>query len=216
MRERVRDLEPTINQALAQYAGGNVSPVVRDRARIIAAKALADFDPKRGASPKTHVMNQLRRLQREVPVISDPLPMPERFRRDQGRIAEVIRQIEEHEGREALPEEIADTTHLSRKRVRRVMDRMAARVSQTAYEDTDGDDDDQMDVVTDRREPWDEWVDMVYAELPERDRLIFRHRTGYDGSPILDNNTLARQLNISPQIVSQRARVIQGKLDRFR
>lgn len=204
-----------IDRALSQYAGGAKSPVVRDRARIIAARALKDYDPGK-AKVETHLMNRLRELQREVPKFTDPLPMPERFRVDQWRINQARSEIEEEQGREALPEEIADRTNIPLKRVKRVSRRMVSRVPWSAYEQTDDDDDSDIDIAVSERTPWDEWVDAVYNDLPTRDRLIMRYRSGYDGSPTLSNDEIAEKLGISPQVVSQRSRLIQKKLDSFR
>ena len=211
----MNELEPTIRHAIDQYAGGNQSPVIYDRARLLAAQALETYDPKKGASEKTHVMNQLRKLQREAPAVSDPMPMPERFRFDQAKIRRVMEEIEQEDGREALPEEIQLRTGLTKKRLKRVMDRMAARISQSEYEQTDAEEDDAIDLQVSERTPWDEWVDAAYNDLSERDKLIFRYRTGYDDAPVLDTNEIARRLNISPQVVSQRSRAIQNKLDKF-
>lgn len=216
LRERVKKLEPVIQQALNKYVGSNSSLVLQDRARILAAQAIKGFDPTKGAKLSTHVYNQLQRLQREAPVISDPMPMPERFRADQSRIYQARMDIENEEGRDALPEEIADKTHLPLKRVKRVLGRMSSRVTQSAYEESESEEDEAKDLAVSERTPWDEWVDAVYHDLPPRDRLIFRHRTGYDGAEVLGANDLADKLGVTPQIISQRARLIQKRLDSFR
>lgn len=214
-REQVRKLQPIIDKALSAYAGGNSSPVVRDRARLMAARAIDSYDPARGAKLETHVFNQLRSLQRDVPKMSDPMPMPERFAVDNANIYRIKQEIENDEGREALPEEIADRLHMPMKRVNRVLNRSAGRLTYSEYEGADSDEDEAKDVVTNESTPWDEWVDMVYHDLSPRDRIIFRHRSGYMGSPVLDTNAIAEQLGVTPQVVSQRARAIQKHLDRF-
>lgn len=215
LRVKLKEYEPVIDKALKTYAGGAGSPVLRDRARIMAAQALRTYDPKYGASVSTHLMRQLQRLQREAPTISDPLPIPERFRRDQASVAQALADFEDENGVAAEPEDVAERLKLPLKRVRKVMTRMKARVPWSTYEEADDDEDDQADVAVTERTPWDEWVDAVYNDLSPRDRAIMRHRAGYGGSPVLGNVEIAEKLGISPQIVSQRARLIQAKLDRF-
>lgn len=214
LREELKKYEPVIQKALKQYAGGASTPVVRDRARILAAQALKSFDPQRGARIETHLMRQLQQLQRDVPRMTDPLPIPEQFRRDQYRISEVRRELEDETGLEPDDVEIADRLRMPVKRVRKVLERMSARVPWSVYEEG-GEDDEGQDVVTSERSGWDEWVDAVYQDLPARDRRIMAYRTGYGGVPTLSTNEIAEKLGITPQVVSQRSRMIQKQLDRF-
>jgi len=58
----------------------------------------------------------------------------------------------------------------------------------------------------------DEWIHFVYHDLSEKDKLIFEHRTGFAGKPILDNNAIAKKLGISPSTVSQRVKMITEKI----
>ncbi|HNX48550.1 MAG TPA: hypothetical protein PKL08_00180, partial [Thermoanaerobaculaceae bacterium] len=104
-------LNPTIEKALRAYAP-NATEVVRSRARIIAAGAIRSFKPDQGADLNTHVYRQLQRLQREAPQISDPMPQPERTRRDSGKIMAAISQAADDIGREPTDEEISELTGL--------------------------------------------------------------------------------------------------------
>ena len=66
-----------------------------------------------------------------------------------------------------------------------------------------------------RTDPYDEWVDAVYHDLGEIDRVIMSYRTGFRGAPVLSNGDIAKRLKMTPGAVSQRANRIQGKLDEF-
>ena len=58
----------------------------------------------------------------------------------------------------------------------------------------------------------DEWVHFVYHDLPEKDKFIFEHRTGFGNKPVLSNNQIAKKLNISASTVSQRIKMISAKI----
>lgn len=215
LREVVRGLEPTIASAVRQYAGKDAPPTVQQRARILAARAVRSYDPTRGANLNTHVHNQLRRIQRMAPSISDPLAPNERFRRQQMEISSAMAHIEDTLGREPTDEEVAEATGLPAKRVTKVRNRMRARIPISVYEDASDDEDGAPDIIGSERTPYDEWIDAVYDDLGPVDRLIMMYRTGYRGADILDNNTIAQRLKLSPSAVSQRVRRIQSRLDSF-
>lgn len=214
MKSVVGELDPAINSAISAYAGQNVSPTVRHRARLLAAKAIKSYDPSFGTSLPTHVNRQLQALQRLTPSLLDPLPAPEKFRQNSQAISAAANSLEELLGREATDEEIADSTGLPIKRVIKVRSGQRGRVSQYAME-SDDEDEGGSDTVTNSRTPYDEWSDAVYHDLGDTDRLIFLHRTGYRGTPVLQNAQIAARLGVSPSYISQRASWIQKRLDEF-
>lgn len=215
MRRVVEELKNPIESAVGHYLGQNASPALRHRARLIAAQAVKSYDPSRGASLATHVNQNLRALQRVAPQVVDPLSPSEHFRRHQMEINRASTELQEALGREPTDEEIADLTSLPLRRVSRVRSRMRARIPLSTYEMTDDDSDDAPDIVGGERTDYDDWVDAVYTDLGEIDRLIMMYRTGYRNSDILSNQEIASRLNISPAAVSQRAKRIQRRLDDF-
>ncbi|HPS76596.1 MAG TPA: sigma-70 domain-containing protein [Thermoanaerobaculaceae bacterium] len=210
-------LNPTIEKALRAYAP-NATEVVRSRARIIAAGAIRSFKPDQGADLNTHVYRQLQRLQREAPQISDPMPQPERTRRDSGKIMAAISQAADDIGREPTDEEISELTGLPVRRVTKIRKGIRSRVSESQYTEGFGNDDDSetdRDVTAAERTGYDDWIDAVYHDLPEVDRVVMQYRTGYRGAPVLSNVDIAKRLRLSPAAISQRVSRIQAKLDEY-
>lgn len=210
-------LNPTIEKALRAYAP-NATEVVRSRARIIAAGAIRSFKPDQGADLNTHVYRQLQRLQREAPQISDPMPQPERTRRDSGKIMAAISQAADDIGREPTDEEISELTGLPVRRVTKIRKGIRGRVSESQYTEGFGNDDNSetdKDVTTAERTGYDDWIDAVYHDLPEVDRVVMQYRTGYRGAPVLSNVDIAKRLRLSPAAISQRVSRIQAKLDEY-
>lgn len=215
LRTVVEKLDPVIQSVTKQYGGRNPSPTLYHRARLIAADAVRSYDPKKGSSLKTHIANQLRRLQRMAPQITDPLSPPERFNAQQIEIKSATDELTDILGREPTDEEIADTTDIPLKRVIKVRTRMRARLPSSVYEESTDDDDEMADIVGSSYSPEDEWYDAVYSDLGPIDRLIMMHRTGYRGATVLPNSVIAQKLRLSPAAISQRASRIQNRLDQF-
>lgn len=210
-------LNPTIEKALRAYAPG-ATDVIRSRARIIAAGAVRSFKSGQGADLNTHVYRQLQRLQRMAPQISDPMPQPERTRRDSGKIMAAISQAADDIGREPTDEEIAELTGLPVRRVTKVRKGIRSRVSESQYNEGFGNDDDaetDRDAVATERTGYDDWVDAVYHDLPEVDRVVMQYRTGFRGAPKLSNVDIAKRLRLSPAAIGNRITRIQAKLDAY-
>ena len=209
----VQRLDPVIDRAMQAY--GQQGPVVKGRAQLLAARAVQNFDPSRGADLSTHVHRQLQELQRTGEQISSPMPLPERLRRQRAETARHIEELRNQLGRDVTDEEVAEKMHVPVARVAKTRGLMNARMSQSAMEEQEDENDDRPDMITKSRGPEDDWVDAVYHEMGPIDQLILRHRTGYRGNPVLQVQDLARRLNISSAAVTQRANKIQARLDQF-
>lgn len=211
----VKSLDPVISSAVKTYGGPKAPPTLRSRAKILAARAVKSYDPGRGANLKTHVYNQLRALQRIAPEVVDPLPPPERFRRQQAEISTALSDLEDSLGREPTDEEVSEHTGIPLSRTSKVRARMRARIPMTSFEEGDDDDDTGQDVVGSTRTDYDDWAEAVFHDLGHIDKLIMQYRTGYGGADKLNNMEIASRVGISPAAVSQRARRIQARLDEF-
>jgi DNA-directed RNA polymerase specialized sigma subunit len=58
----------------------------------------------------------------------------------------------------------------------------------------------------------DDWVHFVYHDLPQRDKVIMEHKTGFGGKKILSNDQLAKMLNTSPSTISNRVKLITDRI----
>ncbi len=210
----VGHLQPTIDKAVTTYTS-HASPIVAHRARLLAGQAVKTYDPSRGASLHTHVFRQLQQLQRVAPNITDPLVIPERLRRDRGRIAQHIREVEDNLGREASDEEVAELADLPANRVTKVRRMLHANIPASALDAIDEEGEEGDDIAAKSRSPMDDWQDAVYHDLGDIDRVIMQYRTGYRGYQQLPGIEIAKRLKLSPAAVSQRSKRIQDRLDEF-
>lgn len=214
LRGVVDALAPTIQKAVKSFAPIH-TPVVAHRARLLAADAVRSFSPTGGADLKTHVFRQLQRLQHEGPKITDPMPMPERMRRDNKAIMDALHNAGASLGSEVSDERLSELSGIPVKRILKIRKKMRKGISMSAFEAQGDDDDESPDIAQTSTDPYDEWVDATYHDLSDIDRVILSHRTGYRGAPVLSNSEIARRLKLSPGAVSQRANQIQSKLDQF-
>jgi len=179
------------------------------------ARAIKTYVPTGGANLRTHVFNSLKSLQRKVPLLADPMPVPERIRLDSSRIRQAEAHFEGSIGRPPTDDELSELVNLSPAKLQRIRAMAKGRIPFSVVEERSEDDDASSDIVGSTRSDYDTWTDAVYTDLGENDKLIMRFRSGYDGADTLDNTAIADRLGVSPSYVSQRALAIQQKLDRF-
>ena len=217
LRAVVNQYDKTISSAMREFAGTVDSPIIRKRAEIMAAKAIQTFDPNRGASLATHIWNQLQPLRRIAPNINDPLPKPERLRREAAVLNSARVQLMDKLGREPTIDELADQTNYDSRKISRLMRREKAIIAESSLMPPGEGDEEDEDFLpgTQREDPINIYAQFVYHDLPPRDKLIFQYRTGWGGSPVLSNREIARRLNVSEATVSKRAAALENKLNEF-
>ena len=188
----VRGLQTTIDRAVKHYTQSE-NPIIRSKARVLAGRAVQGFDPSFGASLQTHVYRQLQALQRLAPNMQDPLPMPENLRRDRGGVLRAIEELTNTLDREPSDEEVSEHAGLPIKRVLRVRGNLRAGVPASMVEETDSDDEGEegQDPTASTMSAEQEWLDAVYHDCGDIDRIVLQYRTGYRGAPILSNLEIA-------------------------
>jgi DNA-directed RNA polymerase specialized sigma subunit len=212
LRALTAQLTPVITKAVSAFAP-EAPPTLIDRARLMAADAINGYDKQKG-SLEAHVYSQLQTLRRVAPKVVDPMPISEHKRRERAELYGAIQQATDELGRDPSDEELAERTGRSLKQIRRARRLLRFGVSQSAFESGFGEDE-APDVIASTRTPQDDWFEAVYHDLPDRDKLIMQYRTGYLGAPKLSNTQIAQRLRIDPVVVSQRAALIQAKLDQY-
>jgi DNA-directed RNA polymerase specialized sigma subunit len=213
LRGLVNRLQPTITGVL--NSAGIKSPILNDRAKLMAAKALHSFDPTRGAGLKTYVSAQLRSLVRDAPKIQEPMVPGQKYRSEVAALHTAKQRFNDTFGRDATDEELSELTNVPLRKVIRLQSSNRARIPMSMVEEAD-DDSTAPDVIGSTRTPQDDWTDAIYYGLGDVDRLILMHKTGYRNGERLDDDAIAGKVGLSVDAVQQRARRIQEQLDRFR
>lgn len=217
LRAAVNANERTISAAIKSYAAGSDSPLIRQRAEVLAARAIKSYDPDRGAKLSTHLMNQLQVLRREVPDINDPLPKPERLRRETAQLFKVEQELTDKLGRPPTDEEVAVHSNFDPKKIQKLRRRDRASVSEGYLADREDASGEVGNFLpgTQAADPVNTWANYVYHELNNRDRLIFEYRTGWNGREQLSNREIARKLGVAESTVSKRTMSIENRINTF-
>lgn len=207
----LRAADPILRMGVSTYGGGD-SPILRGHARRIAVAALPAYDPAR-ASLKTHLMSQLRGLQRHAARRDRYLSVPERLLLDRSRLGAVAAELADELGREPSDQELSDRSHVPMARLaaargyvpaesRGRMEALAAAAGREGF-----------DPAVAVAGGGDRRAELLYPDLSPPDQMILERTLGLRGSPRASAREIAAALGISPSAVTQRAARIQARLD---
>jgi DNA-directed RNA polymerase specialized sigma subunit len=199
-------LRPTINSALTSFASGDKS--LATRAYILARQSLDTFDPSKGANLKTHVFNDLKRLNRFYTERSQTVHIPENVKVDNAHIYRFKLDFEDKHDREPSLTEITDGTGLSLKRVQKAAS-STGEVAESMFTTETGDSLDKSKSKTAESI----WSDYVYHDLDEKGKKIFEWTTGYNGVKTIPKKDMATKLKMSPAAISSRLNTIEKRLN---
>lgn len=204
----IRELSPMIDAEVFRYNGPKV--LMRNKARVLAARAVKTYDPSSGAKLSSWVVTQMQPLTRYGRTLARPVHTSELAHR-QGAEVEATRKIlSEDLGAEPTDAQLADETGLSVSRINKVRSMNPAYFSEGAVEQVN-ETGEPMAAAVENRGPdsaLETTSQAVYASLNERDRAIFDLKTGRNGKEALDNKSIAKRLGVSEGLVSQRSLLI--------
>lgn len=175
---------------------------VQVEAYKLARKAAENFDEKKGIKFSTYLTNALQKLTRLSTQYGGSVRVPENKQFKINKLNQVETELQEILGRQPTASDIADAAGMH---IGTVNNLLSARKKEVSLSNLSfapifnaGNDDD--------------WVHFVYHDLGDKDKIIFEHRTGFGGKPVLDNSAIAKKLGLSASTVSQRVKIITERL----
>ncbi len=204
-------VKPILDSAVYSYAGAGASPHVKGQAKLMALKAFGTYDPTKG-NMRTHLLSQLRGLQRVSAQGNQIISIPERVALDRRHLMETEGSLRDELGRDPSDMEVASRTGLSLKRLGYIRG-AASGVNSGSILDDEGEVYSPASTVPGAQGKDEAWAEMVYHDLGDIDRTIMDYTLGLRGAQQLSNMDLAARLNLSPGAISQRKARIQGMLD---
>ena len=210
----VQSIQPIIDTAVNSYAGAGASPTVKNKARIMALKALHTYDPKRG-TVKTHLLSQLQSLRRAAAQEQNIISIPEQVGLDFQRLSAAENELRDKLSRDPSDDEIADMTGISTRRIKKIRafnQPVSEGMTAMQLSSDDAANTDIASTLPNYTKATDAWLDFVYGDLTPTDKLIMDMTLGRNGRRKTSTQDIAR-LNISPGAVSQRAAKIQTMID---
>jgi DNA-directed RNA polymerase specialized sigma subunit len=198
----IKDNKKLIDLEAARYATNIPLITVQLEAYKLAREAAKSYNAATGLKFSTHLVNSLKKLSRLSTKYGAVLRVPENTQFGINKLQKMEKDLEHTLGRTPTTEELAHHSGFSVKSVvhtmqsRKTSSGMSSLFAAPALFDSAN----------------DEWVQFVYHDLPDKDKLIFEHKTGFGGKPILDNAAIAKKLNLSIGTLNNRMKVINTTL----
>lgn len=171
-------------------------------AHRLARLAAEKYDPTLNIKFSTYLTNQLQKLSRISTQYGGTVRVPENKQFKINTLNQVEEGLKDSLGRQPTVSELSDASGMHIGQVNSLLTarKKEVNLANLSYAPIffEGDDDD--------------WIHFVYHDLSDKDKIIFEHRTGFGGKPVLDNNAIAKKLGISPSTVSQRIKMISDKI----
>lgn len=215
MAATLRSLNPVIVSEIQRYPGPK--NVLRSKAKELAVGAIRGYNPASGAKLTSWITTQLQPLNRYGRSVSGSVKVPEMALRQAAEMESARLRLADQLGDEPNDDQLADELGISARRISQLKGMVRPVMTEGALEDMLSDDSDEgsaspgvASVGADKQ--LRAAVDVVHGELDERDRKILEAKTGYGGSPRLDNQTVAKRLGVSPALVSQRSLAIANRI----
>ena len=207
----IQGLGPTIDRGLSTY-GYQKDPNMRSAAELHLIKGLPRYDPER-SKIDTWATNELKRVPRLGLQQRHSIPIPEQAASDIQSIRQAETELRHRLGRDPTPDETADATSLSVRRIGSVKSRFGApTVTQEMVRSSEG----QETAIGSQTADRDELViDLVYGELNPVDQKIMDWSLGWHGQPKLPKAEIAKRLGLSPARITQRAGDVAERINQL-
>lgn len=183
-----------INSEISRYQGTLERPTLHTFAKKYVADAIRKYDPSKKVQLSTHIVHNLQRLHRLNYKNVQGLHSSEELQRNMNKYLTAKNDLIEEKGREPSKEEIAARMGSTPKLVDKLNKQLKFEVPANAM---------AFDPAAHKTEEEDLVMDYLYHDLNPQQKIIFEHKTGYGGKPILQNKDLAKRLGISPVRVTQ-------------
>lgn len=198
----IQDHKKLIEFEASKYAKFIPLSYVQIEAYKLAREAAHKYDPSMGLKFSTFLTHSLQKLHRLSTQYGSAARIPEDKQFKIQKLNQVEAGLSDDLGRQPTASELADASGLPMSQISSLLGtrKKEVNLNNLAY----------MPVFFEGND--DDWVHFVYHDLSDKDKIIFEHKIGYGGKPVLDNNTIAKKLNISPSTVSQRIKLITKKI----
>jgi DNA-directed RNA polymerase specialized sigma subunit len=198
----IKENKKLIDLEASRYATNLPLITVQLEAYKLAREAAKTYNSSSGIKFSTHLVNNLKKLSRLSTKYGAVVRTPENTQFGLNKLTKLEKDLEHKLGRSPTTEELAHHAGMS---VKAVTATLKSKKVSTGISSL-------FDSPTLFSSQNDEWVQFVYHDLSDKDKLIFEHKTGFGGKPVLDNTQLAKKLNLSVSTLSNRLKLINSTL----
>jgi DNA-directed RNA polymerase specialized sigma subunit len=198
----IKDNKALIDLEVSRYSTNLPAITVRIEAYKLAREAAKSYDPMSGFKFSTHLVNSLKKLSRLSTKYGSVVRAPENTQFGLSKLQKLEKDLEHTLGRQPTVDELSHHSGFSKETVVHTLKSQKTSTGLSQLFDAPS--------LFDSSN--DEWVKFVYHDLPDIDKLIFEHRTGFGGKKILDNAAIAKKLNLSTSTLNNRIRLMETTL----
>lgn len=198
----IKDNKKLIDLEASRYATNLPLITVQLEAYKLAREAARTYDASTGFKFSTHLVNSLKKLSRLSTQYGSVLRAPENTQFGLAKLQNIEKDLEHTLGRSATLEELSYHSGLGTKEVthilksKKISTGMSSLFEAPALFDSSN----------------DEWIQFVYHDLSDTDKLIFEHKTGFGNKKILGNAAIANKLNLSTSTLNNRLKLMNTTL----
>jgi hypothetical protein len=196
-------VNPILQKEVNRWSGGSVSsPVLNVNAKKLAIQAFETFDPNKSAL-NTHVTNNLKGLSRDPYTYVNPARMPEHRQIKFKTFTDSEERLLDTLGRQPTAQEMSRDLRWSLAEVSRFRSELRSEFSTSQPTPAAFDSVDRTGGV----------LAYVYHDLPDVDKLVLEHSTGYGGATILPAKDLTSLTGLSQGQISHSKRRIRKAIE---
>jgi hypothetical protein len=202
IEKMIKDNKKLIDLEASRYASNLPLISVQIEAYKLAREAAKSYNPASGNKFSTHLVNHLKKLSRLSTKYGNVVRSPENTQFGVNKLQKLEEDLTHTLGRSPTTEELAHHSGFS---VKAVTNTLKTKKTTTGISTL-------FDSPTLFDSQNDEWVQFVYHDLSDKDKLIFEHKTGFGGKKILNNSEIAKKLNLSVSTLNNRIKLINTTL----
>lgn len=191
------DHKKLIEAEAKKYAINIPLVTVQIEAYKLARKAAESYTPG-NVKFSTYLVNSLKKLSRLSTQYGSSIRMPENVQFGINKLNTAEKELESTLGRTPSVAELSDFTGFNLRTVDGLLKNKKTTVSLNNMLTTP--------TIVDSSN--DEWLSFVYHDLAPKDKVIFEHKTGFGGRPTIENDAIAKKLNLSQAQLNNRINLI--------
>lgn len=200
----IKENKKLIDLEASRYSANLPLISVQIEAYKLAREAAKSFDPQSGNKFSTHLVNNLKKLSRLSTKYGTVVRTPENVQFGVNKLQNIHTDLTHTLGRDPTTEELSHHSGLS---IKAVTGMLTTKKSSTGMSSL-------FDAPTLFDSQNDEWIQFVYHDLADKDKLIFEHKTGFGGKKILSNTEIAKKLNLSTSTLNNRIKLMNTTLSK--
>lgn len=215
--ELINSLSPLLNKEVNKYTSSPLPrPALETEARILATKALDSYDPNK-AQLNTHVMNNLKHLQRYVLTYQNIGKIPEHRGIAIGKYQSTFDNLTEDLNREPTEVELADALGWNPKEVERMQSELRRDLNIVNKEDDTEDGGDFFDYSDlNKHDTLKDALMFVYYDSSAEDKKILEYTFGIGSKKIMSPAQIAGKLKKPESYIKRKLKLLAQEITNAR